>query len=156
MAHGYPARHRSQGAKAQHQSVVGGDVLGRLVEDLRRDDARFAAGSHRTVDGRLAADRWFPSAKTCSGCGAMSDKSLLHVRTYPCDARGLVIDRDSTTARHLTALATACTTRTGVGGGQDTPAVSKPRGAGQKTRATCPSRKARAGRASGRAVSKSR
>ncbi|MFD5516265.1 IS607 family element RNA-guided endonuclease TnpB [Streptomyces sp. NPDC127066] len=99
----------------------------------------------------IAADRWFPSSKTCSGCGAVKAKLPLHVRTYACDACHLVIDRDTNAALNLAALAAAaCTTGTGVAGDQDTaPAVSKPRGADQKTRATRPRRKAEAGRAGG-------
>ncbi|MFH8394049.1 IS607 family element RNA-guided endonuclease TnpB [Streptomyces sp. NPDC018036] len=99
----------------------------------------------------IAADRWFPSSKTCSGCGTVKAKLPLHIRTYQCDACGLVIDRDTNAARNLAALAaTACTTGTGVAGDQDTaPAVSKPRGADHKTRTTRPRRKTGAGRAGG-------
>ncbi|MER6977132.1 IS607 family element RNA-guided endonuclease TnpB [Streptomyces carpinensis] len=98
----------------------------------------------------IVASRWYPSSKTCSGCGAEKAKLPLHVRTYECDACGLVIDRDDNAALNLAALAAACTTGTGVAGDQDTaPAVSNPRGADQKTRATRRSRKATAGRAGG-------
>lgn len=98
----------------------------------------------------VVADRWYPSSKTCSGCGAVKAKLPLHVRTYECDACGLVTDRDDNAALNLAALAAAAVTGTGVAGDQDTaPAVPKPRGAGQKTRTTRPSRKATAGRAGG-------
>ncbi|MET8138651.1 zinc ribbon domain-containing protein, partial [Streptomyces sp. NPDC005251] len=103
----------------------------------------------------IAADRWFPSSKTCSGCGTVKAKLPLHVRTYACDACGLVIDRDDNAARNLAALAataaTAATavTGTGVAGDQDTPRVSKPRGADHKTRTTRPRRKTGTGRAGG-------
>uniref|UniRef100_UPI0029301296 RNA-guided endonuclease TnpB family protein n=1 Tax=Streptomyces sasae TaxID=1266772 RepID=UPI0029301296 len=98
----------------------------------------------------VVADRWYPSSKTCSGCGAVKAKLPLHVRTYACDACHLVIDRDDNAALNLAALAAAAVTGTGVAGDQDTaPAVSKPRGADRKTRATRPRRKAEAGRAGG-------
>ena len=98
----------------------------------------------------VVADRWYPSSKTCSGCGAVKAKLPLHVRTYECDACNLVIDRDDNAALNLAALAAAAVTGTGVAGDQDTaPAVSKPRGADRKTRATRPRRKAEAGRAGG-------
>ncbi|MET7764073.1 IS607 family element RNA-guided endonuclease TnpB, partial [Streptomyces sp. NPDC005393] len=98
----------------------------------------------------VVADRWYPSSKTCSGCGAVRAKLPLHVRIYECDACGLVIDRDDNAALNLAALAAAAATGTGVAGDQDTaPAVSKPRGADRKTRATRPRRKAEAGRAGG-------
>jgi putative transposase len=43
-------------------------------------------GTHMVV-----ADRWYPSSKTCSGCGAVKAKLPLHVRTYECDTCGLVL-----------------------------------------------------------------
>ncbi len=98
----------------------------------------------------IMASRWYPSSKTCSQCGAVKAKLPLHVRTYACDACGLVLDRDDNAALNLAALGAARTTGTGVAGDQDTaPAVSKPRGADQKTRATRTRRKASAGRAGG-------
>ncbi|MFF0736834.1 IS607 family element RNA-guided endonuclease TnpB [Streptomyces chartreusis] len=98
----------------------------------------------------VVADRWYPSSKTCSGCGAVKAKLPLHVRTYECDACGLVIDRDDNAARNLAALAATCMTGTGVAGDQDAaPVASKPRGADQKSRATRTRRKAEAGRAGG-------
>jgi putative transposase len=50
------------------------------------------------------ADRWFPSSKTCSGCGVVKAKLRLSERTYTCDHCGLVIDRDLNAARNLAAL----------------------------------------------------
>ncbi|MER7693586.1 RNA-guided endonuclease TnpB family protein [Streptomyces sp. NPDC097610] len=97
----------------------------------------------------LAADRWYPSSKTCSGCGAVKAKLPLHVRTYACDGCGLVLDRDAGAAHNLAALVAAAATGTGVAGDLDTPAVSKPRGADRKTRTTPLSRKAGRGRAGG-------
>jgi putative transposase len=56
--------------------------------------------------GRLViADRFYPSSKTCSGCGAVKAKLALSERTYLCDACGLVIDRDLNAARNLLSLA---------------------------------------------------
>ncbi|MCX5285624.1 IS607 family element RNA-guided endonuclease TnpB [Streptomyces sp. NBC_00198] len=117
--------------------------------EIRRQLAYKTRQRHATCI--IAADRWFPSSKTCSGCGAVKAKLPLHIRTYECDACSLVIDRDTNAARNLAALAAAaCTTGTGVAGDQDTaPAVSKPRGADQKTRTTRPRRKTGTGRAGG-------
>ncbi|MEU9734816.1 IS607 family element RNA-guided endonuclease TnpB [Streptomyces sp. NPDC048002] len=116
--------------------------------EIRRQLAYKTSQRHATR--LVAADRWYPSSKTCSGCGAVKAKLPLHVRTYECDACHLVIDRDDNAALNLAALAAACTTGTGVAGDQDTaPAVSKPRGADRKTRTTRPRRKAEAGRAGG-------
>ncbi|MEO3777987.1 IS607 family element RNA-guided endonuclease TnpB [Micromonospora sp. B11E3] len=56
--------------------------------------------------GRLiVADRWYPSSKTCSGCGAVKAKLALAERTYTCATCGLVLDRDLNAARNLAALA---------------------------------------------------
>jgi putative transposase len=56
--------------------------------------------------GRLVvADRWYPSSKTCSDCGAVKAKLPLRVRVYHCDECGLVLDRDLNAARNLAALA---------------------------------------------------
>lgn len=103
----------------------------------------------------IVASRWYPSSKTCSGCGVVKAKLPLHVRTYECDACGLVIDRDTNAARNLAALAAACMTGTGVAGDQGAQAP-KPRGADQKTRTTRPSRKAGSGRAGGAALPQQR
>ncbi|WP_406368718.1 IS607 family element RNA-guided endonuclease TnpB [Streptomyces sp. NBC_00647] len=104
----------------------------------------------------LAADRWYPSSKTCSGCGAVKAKLPLHVRTYECDACGLVIDRDANAAHNLAALAAIAATGTGVAADLDTPKVSKPRGADQKTRTTRHRRKTGTGRAGGAALPQQR
>jgi putative transposase len=55
--------------------------------------------------GRVVlADRWFPSSKTCSGCGAVKAKLALSERTYVCTECGLRMDRDENAARNLAAL----------------------------------------------------
>ncbi|MFE0908785.1 IS607 family element RNA-guided endonuclease TnpB [Streptomyces sp. NPDC058812] len=88
----------------------------------------------------IVANRWNPTSKSCSHCGAVKAKLPLHVRVFTCDTCGLVLDRDENAARNLVALAVACTTGTGVAGDQDTPRVSKPRGADRKTRRQRPGR----------------
>lgn len=42
----------------------------------------------------IEADRWYPSSKMCSCCGAIKKDLKLSDRTYTCDECGLVIDRD--------------------------------------------------------------
>jgi putative transposase len=49
----------------------------------------------------VVADRWFPSSKTCSGCGAVKADLTLADRTYDCHDCGLVIDRDVNAAVNL-------------------------------------------------------
>jgi putative transposase len=53
----------------------------------------------------VRADRWFPSSKTCSACGAVKAKLPLHVRVFSCEACGLVASRDENAARNLLSLA---------------------------------------------------
>lgn len=47
------------------------------------------------------ADQWFPSTKTCSGCGARKAKMSLNEREYVCTSCGLVLDRDLNAAINL-------------------------------------------------------
>jgi putative transposase len=53
----------------------------------------------------VLAGRWYPSSKTCSGCGTVKAKLALSEHTYTCAACGLVIDRDVNAARNLLHLA---------------------------------------------------
>lgn len=46
-------------------------------------------------------DRWYPSSKTCSNCGAVKAKLSLKERIYRCDHCGLVIDRDLNAAINI-------------------------------------------------------
>lgn len=45
-------------------------------------------------------DRWFPSSKTCSHCGAVKDGLPLSERTYRCVC-GFVCDRDVNAAINI-------------------------------------------------------
>jgi putative transposase len=61
-------------------------------------------------------DRWYPSSKTCSGCGAVKAKLPLSVRTYRCEACGLVIDRDLNAAINIMVAGSAPETLNARGG----------------------------------------
>jgi putative transposase len=52
----------------------------------------------------VVADRFYPSSKTCSGCGWVKAKLTLAERTFCCGVCGLVIDRDLNAARNLAKL----------------------------------------------------
>lgn len=55
---------------------------------------------------RLAlCDRWFPSSKMCSACGAVKAKLSLFERRFTCDGCGFVLDRDINAARNIAAAA---------------------------------------------------
>ena len=49
----------------------------------------------------VKADRFYPSSKTCSGCGCIKTDLKLSDRTYHCSDCGLVIDRDYNAAINL-------------------------------------------------------
>jgi putative transposase len=53
------------------------------------------------------ADRFYPSSKTCSGCGTVKAKLSLSERVFDCEACGLSLDRDENAARNLARLALA-------------------------------------------------
>ena len=61
-------------------------------------------------------DRWFPSSKTCSGCGRVKAKLSLSERTYRCDGCGLVIDRDLNAAININVAGSAPETVNAHGG----------------------------------------
>ena len=121
-----------------------GEIRSQLSYKTRRHGTRL-----------VVADRWFPSSKTCSRCGAVKAKLPLSVRVFECDTCGLVVDRDENAGHNLLALATRttsliCSTGTGVAGDLDPTVVgSKPRGADRKTRTTRPRRTVWAGRVGG-------
>ena len=46
-------------------------------------------------------DRWFPSTKTCSECGAVRPNMALSERTFICHSCGVMLDRDLNAARNL-------------------------------------------------------
>jgi putative transposase len=109
--------------------------LARQISDagfgmLRRQLA-YKTGWH---GGRLVlAGRFYPSSKTCSGCGAVKAKLRLSERTYRCRSCGLVLDRDLNAARNLAAL---------VDGGASSPSrgatVNVPTGSPGKARPRAP------------------
>ena len=68
--------------------------------------------------GRLiTADRFYPSSKTCSGCGAVKAKPALSERTYVCTACGLALDRDMNAAVNLLKLVASGAERVNARGG---------------------------------------
>lgn len=54
----------------------------------------------RGVEVRMA-DRFFPSSKTCSGCGEVKSELSLSQRIYSCGSCDLTIDRDLNAAINL-------------------------------------------------------
>jgi putative transposase len=80
--------------------------LARSVADTGMAEVRRQTG-YKTVwyGSRLhVADRWYPSSKTCSGCGWRNPSLTLSDRTFTCESCGLVIDRDENAAVNLKQL----------------------------------------------------
>jgi|SRR6266511_1742546 len=75
----------------------------------------------------MVADRWFPSSKTCSACGAAKAKLPLSIRVFHCDACGTRMDRDLNAAWNLAALVHDVVSGSG-------PETGNARGADRKTR----------------------
>ena len=55
----------------------------------------------------VVANRFYPSSKTWSGCGAVKADLALSERVFTCETCGLVIDRDLNAAINLEHLAQA-------------------------------------------------
>jgi putative transposase len=116
------ALHKATTALAQRHEVI-------VVETLNAAGMRSAGGAYKRglnralADAALAemrrmlayktiwygstlveADRWYPSSKTCSGCGSRKPRLLLSERTYVCERCGLVLDRDLNAAINLARL----------------------------------------------------
>jgi len=94
--------------------------LNRAILDVAPGELRrqLAYKTRWSGSALLVADRWYPSSKTCSACGAVKTKLPLAERTYNCEQCGLVIDRDHNASINLAALAARTGTASGAGTGQ--------------------------------------
>ncbi|GEL20341.1 RNA-guided endonuclease InsQ/TnpB family protein [Pseudonocardia asaccharolytica] len=73
--------------------------FGRLVRILEEKAERYGRTVHKI-------DRWFPSSKLCSACGAVQESMPLAVRSWTC-ACGAVHDRDHNAAKNILAAGRA-------------------------------------------------
>src|SRR5208282_1337689 len=108
--------------------------LARAVADQGFGAARRMLG-YKTVwnGGRLVvADRWYPSSKTCSGCGWRKPSLTLAERVFTCGVCGLVLDRDQNAARNLLNLAASGAERLNDCGGRARPVPDGQRPAKQE------------------------
>lgn len=62
----------------------------------------------------ILADRFYPSSKTCSHCGAVKQDLKLTERTYICNECGLEIDRDLNASLNLCRLGSSTVSSTGI------------------------------------------
>jgi putative transposase len=95
--------------------------LNRAILDVAPGELRRQLGCKCSWYGSalVVADRWYPSSKTCSGCGWRKPSLPLSERTFRCGnkACGLVIDRDLNAALNLAALVRAVVPGTASSGG---------------------------------------
>jgi putative transposase len=91
------------------RNMVRNHCLARAISDASWSEFRrmleYKADWHgRTV---VAVDRFYPSSKTCSACGAITAKMPLSVRDWTCAACGAAHDRDINAARNIRAAGLA-------------------------------------------------
>jgi putative transposase len=87
--------------------MIANRKLARAVADQGFGTGRRMLGYKTVRNGGqlIVADRWYPSSKTCSGCGGRKPSLTLKDRVYRCDDCGLVLDRDVNAAINLRNLA---------------------------------------------------
>ena len=83
--------------------------LGEFRRQLDYKTARTGATLH-------VINRWYPSSKMCSKCGAVKAKLSLNERVYTCDGCGLVMDRDLNAAVNILVAGSAPETLNAHGG----------------------------------------
>jgi putative transposase len=86
--------------KALARTKLAKSVLDASLGELERQLRYKAEWAGKPVVG---IDRWYPSSKTCSGCGWQLDKLLLATRSWACPSCGVVQDRDLNAARNIRA-----------------------------------------------------
>ena len=92
--------------------------LARSVSDASLGEFRrqLEYKTARTGAALRVIDRWYPSSKTCSKCGAVKAKLSLSERVYRCDGCGLAIDRDLNAAINIKVAGSAPETLNARGG----------------------------------------
>src|SRR5699024_3596642 len=84
------------------RGMLSNHSLARAVSDAAWSEMRSMLEYKADWHGRevVAVDRWFPSSKMCSACGALYDSMPLNIREWTCRC-GAVHDRDVTAAQQI-------------------------------------------------------
>ena len=90
------------------RNMVRNHSLARAIHDASWAELRRQLEYKADWYGRevIAIDRWYPSSKTCSACGAITEKLPLNVREWVCRC-GARHDRDVNAAINLRAAGRA-------------------------------------------------
>ncbi|MER7009005.1 RNA-guided endonuclease TnpB family protein [Dactylosporangium sp. NPDC000555] len=86
------------------RNMVKNHRLARAISDAAWRQFRALLEYKAEWHGRnlVVVDRWFPSSKLCSVCGAHAERMPLHVRSWTCRC-GRIHDRDVNAARNILA-----------------------------------------------------
>ncbi|MGV9456444.1 RNA-guided endonuclease TnpB family protein, partial [Streptomyces sp. NPDC003635] len=88
------------------RNMVKNRRLARAISDAAWADLRSLLEYKARWYGRevIAVDRWFPSSRLCSACGALQDRMPLNVRAWTCAGCGTTHDRDVNAAKNILAV----------------------------------------------------
>ncbi|MFJ6406461.1 RNA-guided endonuclease InsQ/TnpB family protein [Streptomyces hydrogenans] len=91
------------------RTMVRNRSLARAISDAAWGEFRVMLEYKAAWYGRevVVVDRFFPSSKLCSHCGALAKRMPLHVRTWTCENCGTTHDRDVNAAKNLKAAGLA-------------------------------------------------
>ncbi|MEV0056412.1 RNA-guided endonuclease TnpB family protein [Saccharopolyspora shandongensis] len=91
------------------RNMLGNHSLARAISDASWSEFRSMLEYKAQWYGRevIAVDRWFPSSKTCSACGKLTELLPLHARTWTCSGCGATHDRDVNAAKNIRAAGLA-------------------------------------------------
>jgi putative transposase len=84
------------------RNMVKNHSLARAISDAAWRQFRTMLEYKADWHGRnlIMVDRWFPSSKLCSTCGALAERMPLNVRSWTCRC-GTIHDRDLNAARNI-------------------------------------------------------
>ena len=90
------------------RNMVANHKLARAISDASWRQLRTMLEYKADWYGRdiLVVDRWYPSTRVCSDCGALHEKLPLNIRTWACRC-GATHDRDVNAARNILAAGLA-------------------------------------------------
>jgi putative transposase len=92
------------------RNMLANHTLARAISDAawRQFRTMLEYKAHWFSRDLIAVDRWYPSSKLCSACGALAEKMPLNLREWTCRC-GAVHDRDVNAARNILTAGLAVT-----------------------------------------------